>query len=272
MLLGQLKDHRAQRKHTDQVGDGHEAVEGIGDVPSQAQVHGSADDDDQGVDDLIGLDGLAAQDELPAAGAIQAPAEDGGQGEQAQADGDDQSAELGAEHGAERLGIEGRGALGAVVEGSLVQSQQDGQTGQGADDDGVHEDLEDAVEALLNGVGLGGSRMRHGGGTETGLVGKHAALDAPGDAQLHADTGGAAGDGLGGESALEDHAEDVGNLGDVENNNQQAGHDIDSSHHRHQLLGDGADALDAADEDNAHNDHQDDGQNDIDGHSVVPDR
>ncbi len=39
VIPGQLKDHRGQTQQAHQVGDGHEAVEGIGDVPGQAQIH-----------------------------------------------------------------------------------------------------------------------------------------------------------------------------------------------------------------------------------------
>ena len=94
----------------------------------------------------------------------------------------------------------------AVVKGTGVQGQQQGQTGQGADNDGVHEHLEDTVEALLDGVRLGGGRMGDRSGTEAGLVGEYAALNAPGDAGLDTHAGGAASDGRRSECALEDHA------------------------------------------------------------------
>ena len=93
-LLGGLEHHAGQGKDGDEVGDGHKAVESVGDVPGQAQVHRGTHQDHQGKDDLVGLDGLGAQDVLPAAGAVEAPAEDCGQSEEAQADGDDQRADL----------------------------------------------------------------------------------------------------------------------------------------------------------------------------------
>ena len=37
VLLGQLEDHGAQQSDSDQVGDSHQTVQGVGDIPSQLQ-------------------------------------------------------------------------------------------------------------------------------------------------------------------------------------------------------------------------------------------
>ena len=85
VLLCQFRHHRGQQEYSDEVGDGHKAVEGIGDVPGDLQLHGCAHDDDQREDNLVNLGGLMAQQELPAAGAVQSPGQNRGQGEQRQA-------------------------------------------------------------------------------------------------------------------------------------------------------------------------------------------
>ena len=46
MPLGLLDHHAGQGEQGDQVGDGHEAVEGVGDGPGQVQLHGRAHKDD----------------------------------------------------------------------------------------------------------------------------------------------------------------------------------------------------------------------------------
>ena len=224
--LGLLDHHAGQSHQGDQVGDGHEAVEGIGDGPGQVQLHGRTHKDDDDEKDLVRLDGLVAEQELAAAGAIQGPAQDGGKGEQSQAHRDDDGAALLGEDSAEGSGIQRGVALGAdvQVQTSALGSAQDGQTGQSTNQDGVHEDLEDAIQALLDAVGLRGSSMGDRSGTEAGLVGEHAALDAPGDDQDHGanDT---TGDTAGGEGTHEDVVEHGGQGVGIADDHDQAGHD-----------------------------------------------
>ena len=43
VFVRQLEDHRAQYNNTDEVGDCHQTVEGVGDVPGKTQLHGGAD-------------------------------------------------------------------------------------------------------------------------------------------------------------------------------------------------------------------------------------
>lgn len=97
MLLRHLDDHGAQQQQRDEVRDGHEAVERVGDIPHERQVRDRADHNDEAEDDLIGADDLAAKEELRAARAVERPAEDGGRGKQQQADRKNQRARLVAE-------------------------------------------------------------------------------------------------------------------------------------------------------------------------------
>ena len=78
-------DHNTgQANQRNQVGDCHQAVQGVSDTPSQAQFHRRADEDDHQEDDLIGLNRLRAKEEFAAPGAIQRPAQDGGERKQRQ--------------------------------------------------------------------------------------------------------------------------------------------------------------------------------------------
>ena len=86
MLLRHLDDHGAQQQQRNEVRDGHEAVERVGDIPHERQVRDRAGHNDEAEDDLIGADDLAAKEELRAARAVERPAEDGGRGKQQQAD------------------------------------------------------------------------------------------------------------------------------------------------------------------------------------------
>ena len=79
MILGELDDHTGQAQQGDQVGNGHETVQSIGNVPYQIQLQSCANDDDSHKDSLEDANALALEQELEAAGAVQGPAEDGGQ-------------------------------------------------------------------------------------------------------------------------------------------------------------------------------------------------
>ena len=64
MLLRHLDDDGAQQQQRDEVRDGHEAVERVGDIPHERQVRDRAGHNDEAEDDLIGADDLAAKEEL----------------------------------------------------------------------------------------------------------------------------------------------------------------------------------------------------------------
>ena len=117
VLFGELDGHAGQGQQGDQVRDGHEAVEGVRQVPGVGKAHGRADDDEADKQNLIDPHGLVAEDILAAAGAVEGPAQDRGEGEEAEADGDDDRAELAAEHaahGSRHVGAVAAGAPGDV--------------------------------------------------------------------------------------------------------------------------------------------------------------
>ena len=184
MVPRQLAHDGAQAQEGDEVGDGHKAVEGIGDAPDEVQLHAGAQDDDENKHDLVRPDGAAAEEVLPAAHAIKRPAEDRRRGKEHQADGDDDAAGALAEQGREggdRRPHPGQGADAVIPVGDA--GGQDGQARQGADHDGIHEHFKDAVETLADRVALRRRRVGDGGRAEARFVGEYAAADAVFDSQ-----------------------------------------------------------------------------------------
>ena len=259
-LLGQLDHGAGEQQQCDEVGDAHQAVEGVGDAPQQAQVHGRAQNGHEGVHHKEGLCHLVAvAEEHQEAGAVQTPADDGGKGKAAKRHGgkDGSPAAVGG-------GKAGDGQLctgcGAVVHGGAAA--QDDHGGQGADDDGVSKHLKDAEHALLHrlfGVGAG---MGDGAGAKAGLIGK----DAAGDALLHADeqaADGAAGEGSWVEGTGHDGLQHIGQAGQVEPYYAHSQHDVEQRHEGHQLFAHAADALDAAQQHHGHQHGHDDARDEV---------
>ena len=87
------------------------------------------------------------------------------------------------------------------------------------------------------------------GGAHTGLIGEQAALDALADGLLQREADAAADDGVGHECILEDHADGLRDVLDAGDQHDQAADEVQTCHDGHQLLGNGADALYAADQD-----------------------
>ena len=54
MLPRQFNHHGAQQQQRDEVRDGHEAVERVGDIPHERQVRDRTGHDNEAEDDLIG--------------------------------------------------------------------------------------------------------------------------------------------------------------------------------------------------------------------------
>ena len=77
-LLRELCHCAGEQEQGDEVRDAHQAVEGVGDAPQQAQIHRRAQNGHEGVDHEEGADHLVGvEQELDAPGAVEAPADDG---------------------------------------------------------------------------------------------------------------------------------------------------------------------------------------------------
>ena len=263
MCLNELQHHRSQQEHSDQVGHSHETVEGIADAPDQTKINSSAHNGNQSIGNVEGQQDLASQQELCAAGTVQTPAQDRGESEAAHGNSSENGDPVTVDSGES-----GNGQLcaGSLAVGNGYTAQQNDQSGHGADDDGVHEHFEDTKHALLGRIVGVGAGVGNGTGTETGFVGE----DAAGNALLHADEEAAhdtAGDGGGIECTLENGGENSRNTADVQNDQTDTQGDVQHSHEGNQPLGDPADALDTADEDQGNNDADDDADNKVTGRS-----
>ena len=254
ILLQELQHRGSQQEHGYQVGHDHKAVEGVGHVPDKPQIHRCAHDGNQGVGDVEGQNDLASEEEFGAPGTVEPPADDGGEGEAAHGDGGENGHPAAVD--GHKAG-DGQLRAGGLAVGHGHAAEQNDKSGHGADDDGVHEHLEDAEHALFHGLAGVGAGVGDGAGAKTCLIGEN----APGNALLHAQkeaAHNAAGDGGGLEGTFENGGEDRGNGLNSGNDDAQSQNDVQQSHQGHQLLADLADALDAADENQAYHQADDD--------------
>ena len=103
--VGGLHHHGGEGEQGDGVGDDHEVVEHVSQLPHQVVAHDGAQEDKHQGDGGIDLGGMLAEQVDDVDLAKQVPAENGGEGKEEQADGHESGAQAGAEHGAEgRLG------------------------------------------------------------------------------------------------------------------------------------------------------------------------
>ena len=245
VLFHQGEQLGSQQEQCDQVGDGHEAVGGIGDAPDQTQIQSGAHDCHQRIDSDVRLNDLVSKEELHAAGTVKTPTENGGECEAAHCNGGEDGDPVAVDSSEACDGQFGTGSL-TVRNGNAAE--KDDQSSHGADDDGVHKDFEDAKHTLLNGLIGVSAGVGDGTGTKTCLIGENAA----GNALFHTQeevTYHTAGDGCGIEGTVEDAGEDGGDLTDIQHDQTNAQQNIDHSHKGNQSLGDLTQALDAAQQD-----------------------
>ena len=236
-------DYRAgKQEYRNQVRDNHQTVEGIRQRPEQAQVHGGTDDCHQRVDNNEGFYDLRSEEIFDAAGAVQSPTQDGGEGKAAkryrQQDGNP-SAEGGGET------ADGELCTGSFSVIDVDSAAENGQGGQRADYDGVGENLKDSPHALLNRVGYIGAGVGDGSGTQTGLVGK----DSPGHTSSHTDKEGTyhtAGNGTRIERSFKDGLEHFRHPFVINGYQDQSHCNIEHGHKRNQFRRNVSDSLNAA--------------------------
>ena len=246
LALGNGHDHAGEGEQGEKVGQDHEAVEHIGDVPHEVHLEAGAEHDEAEGDNGVELHELGAEQGLHVHFAEEVPADDGGEGEEEQADSDEQVAEL-AEHGAE--GALGEGGAGQAAGPGAGDHDDEGGAGEhheGVDEHGDHGHHALIVRMLDLGKGVG-----MGGRTHTGFVGEQAAGNTEAHGLLDGDAEGAAASGFGAEGHHEDGLEGFGNGGDVGKDDHKAAEHVQHSHDGHELFGHAGDALGTADEDEA---------------------
>ena len=280
-FLGALHHDAGQGKQGDGVGQNHQVVEEVGQLPNQVVAdHGANQHEDQGDDGVnhgayLGV--LLAEEIVGIDLTEQVPAQHGGEREEEQADSHEDGAELLTEHGTESglgqvgLGDDGAGSSSAaVMQGATlgVQGRDDNQSVQGQNDEGIDEHTDHGHNTLIMGVSHIGLSVSVGSRTHTGLVGEQTALGTLRDSSLDSSTEATADDGLRHEGILEDHAEGSGEILDTGDQHDQAAQQEDTGHDGDELLGDGSQTLHAAQEDDtADNDqhHTDDPGGDTEG-------
>ena len=129
---------------------------------------------------------------------------------------------------------------------------------EGQDDEGVDEDADHSHHGLVVRVLDVGLSVGVRSGAHAGLIGEEAPLGALADGGLDGVSESAANDGLGLEGIAEDHGEGGGDVLEAGDEHGQAAHQEDGRHDRDQLFSDGGQPLDAAQEDEGTDDHQND--------------
>ena len=140
-------------------------------------------------------------------------------------------------------------ALGQSAVAYIKRDDGD-ESGDGDDDEGVHENGDDCYNALLVGVFHIGHSMCMRSGSHACFVGEQAALSALGERGDNAE-GHTADGSLRVERALENQRERCRQLADVCDDDGKTADEVNDRHDGDKLLGDGCDARNAAEEDEA---------------------
>ena len=226
--------HFGQGEQGDDVGNDHEVVEHIRQLPHQIVAHHGAHQDehqsDEGVDHGAGLGVLLAEKPDGVDLAEQVPAQNRGESEEEQADSHEFGTEAGSHHRAESgLGQIGLAEHGghiphiAVCQRAIggVEGADDDQRVEGQHHEGVDEHTDHRHNALLVRILHVGLSVGMGGGAHTGLVGEQTTLGALRDGLLDGVAERTAHDGLRLKGVLEDHAEGGGDVPDAEDQDDQ---------------------------------------------------
>ena len=261
-------DHQAgQAEEADGVGNDHQVIEHIRQLPHQVVGgQGTQEDEYQG-NQRINHDGFPSEEVSHVDLAEEVPPQNGGEGEEEQADGHKHGPQILPKHHAEgRLGQVGLaddlgdGAGIPARQGAAlgVEGGDDHQGVEGQHHEGINEHADHSHHALIVGAGDVRQRMGVRSGAHAGLIGKEAPLRAlaQGDFQRRAKA--AAQDGLGLEGVLEDHRHRGGEVLGPDHQHHQAAQNEKGRHDGDDLLRDGGQALHAAQENHAADDHQKD--------------
>ena len=173
VFLGEFENDRGKQRHGNEVRNGHHAIEGFGDAPEEIELDGGTDNGNQGIDDHEGLDDLFTEEVLAAAGTVQAPAQDGGEGEAAHGHGGENGDPVAVGAG---KAADGQLGAGRRAKGDGHAAAQDNKRGKGADDDGIHKYLKDTEQTLLHRIIDLGAGVSDGGGTMPVLTARYVAI------------------------------------------------------------------------------------------------
>ena len=176
---GDLDNERGEDDDGDQVGDHHQTVKGIRDVPSERRGQDRAENNGANVDDAEDKGSLCSEEVLPCLRAVMRPAKDGGEGKEEHGDRDELLSDASKrKHRVEgacnegRIGVSGCDLTRQNVEYAAVESagSQNDERRHRADHHRIGEDLKDAPHTLLDGLLDVGVRVHHDRRAKTRLV------------------------------------------------------------------------------------------------------
>ena len=173
-------DLARQGEEADQVGQHHQAVEGVGQGPHGGKAGGAPRQDQGQKGQPVGPDRLRAEEIAPALGAVLAPAQHRRPGKQ-----EHRRRRKARPERAHRGGKGRAGHLGGR-DAAVQPGGQDGQGGHGADQKGGDKDLKDPPHPLPGGLPGGGRAAGDGRRAQPRLAGKAAAHKPPADGRRRA--------------------------------------------------------------------------------------
>ena len=240
-----------QGEEGDNDRDNHEVVEHIAQLPDEVVGHHRAEEDEDEREDGVDEAALLAEEVSNVDLTEEVPAEDGGEGEEHQADGHEQAAG-GIAHDAGEGDLRHVGladALGGAGGKDAVAGIQGGdhdQCGHGENDKGIDEYTDHGDNALL----VGAAALCHGvgvrGGAHAGLITEKAALDALADGLREGKAEAAADDGLRLERIAEDHTEGFRDEADAGDEHRKSSDDVKAGHDGNDFFRPGGDTVAAA--------------------------
>ncbi len=238
--------HLVQCPERDEVGDDHEPVEKVGELPDQIHLKAGARGHERHGQDAVDAHAPAIAEKAHVLRAEEVPAHNGGEGEKEEAHGHEDAAEAPHVHGIGGLGqANARGLPGA---GHKDAGNQDDHGREGDDHKGG-EDAEDSHQPLLAGMFHSGHGMGVRGGAHAGLVGEEAARHAVAHGLADADARRAAKNGLRIKGRGENEAKGRQDGAGMADEHIDAARDVEDSHGGHELFRHTGDAPHTAEKD-----------------------
>ena len=270
-----MRHHQfGEGKEGNDVGNDHQVIEHIRQLPHQVVAHHGAQQDKHqrngGIHRGAGLGIFLSEEPDGVDFAEEVPAQHRGEGEEEQADshklGTEAHSHDGAEGGLGQIGLaENGGHIPHVSVGQWavcgVKGADNHQCIEGQHHEGVNEHANHGHHPLLVGVLHVGLCVSMGGGAHTGLVGEQPPLGTLRDGLLDGKAEGAAYDGLRRKGIFENHGEGGRHIADAANQHKQTAQQENGRHNRHDFLRHGSQTLDAPQENHAADDHQHDAHN-----------
>ena len=267
-MLGFLGHNPSQDQHRDAVGNRHQAVGDVGDVPDEVAATNASPEHEHQEDDRIRQNALLAEEVHDCTVTVLAPAKNRGIGEAEETNHQHERAKHGNRLEAGRRkrraaaeDVRAAASNGVVERGGKFrvgqQRRHEHEAGNEADDDRIPKCAAHRHESLTGGVASHRARSDKRGGAQAALVGEKAALEAELESQHDSRSHCAAKSCLRRERAHEDGGNRLAQVLAVNANDYQAAHNIEHSHDRNELLTDTGDALKAAEDDKGDKDRHD---------------